>query len=47
MDSSIGQLVVLGLAVIAAIVAFIAFIIVISFINTWIQARMTGAPSPS
>ncbi|MEI6084687.1 MAG: flotillin-like FloA family protein, partial [Verrucomicrobiota bacterium] len=44
MDNSIGQLVLLGFAVIAAIVAFIAFIIVISFINTWIQARMTGAP---
>src|SRR6266478_5967148 len=44
MDSSIGQLVLLGIAVIAAIVCFIIFIIVISFINTWIQARMTGAP---
>jgi len=44
MDSSIGQLVLLGIAVIAAIVAFIVFIIVISFVNVWIQARFSGAP---
>ena len=41
---NIGQLFLLGLAVIAAIVAFIVIIIVISFINIWIQARFSGAP---
>src|SRR6266436_6662591 len=41
---NIGQLFLLGLAVIAAIVAFIVVIIVISFINIWIQARFSGAP---
>ncbi|MCG3150377.1 MAG: hypothetical protein PCFJNLEI_03861 [Verrucomicrobiae bacterium] len=41
---NIGQLFLLGIAVIAAIVAFIVVIIVISFINVWIQARFSGAP---
>ena len=39
-----GQLVLVALAVIAAIFAFIIVVIVGSFINTWIQARFSGAP---
>jgi len=40
----IGQLILVALAVVAAIFAFIVVIIVGSFINTWIQARFSGAP---
>ena len=38
------QLVLVALAVIAAVFAFIVVIVIISFINTWIQARFSGAP---
>ena len=41
---AIGQLVLVALAVIAAIFAFIVVVVVGSFINTWIQARFSGAP---
>jgi uncharacterized protein YqfA (UPF0365 family) len=40
----IGQFIVLAVTVIGAIVAFVIFIIIISFLNTWIQARFSGAP---
>ena len=44
MDASIGSLVLIALGVIGLIVFLIVFFVVISFINIWIQARMTGAP---
>ncbi len=40
----IGQLIVMAVTVIGAIIAFVVFIIIISFLNTWIQARFSGAP---
>jgi uncharacterized protein YqfA (UPF0365 family) len=40
----IGQLFLTGFIVIGAIIAFVVFIIIISFLNTWIQARFSGAP---
>jgi uncharacterized protein YqfA (UPF0365 family) len=40
----IGQLFLTGFIVIGAIIAFVIFIIIISFLNTWIQARFSGAP---
>jgi uncharacterized protein YqfA (UPF0365 family) len=40
----IGQLFLTGFIVVGAIVAFVIFIIIISFLNTWIQARFSGAP---
>jgi uncharacterized protein YqfA (UPF0365 family) len=39
-----GQLVLIILAVGAAICAFVVLIVILSFINTWIQARFSGAP---
>ena len=39
-----GQFIILIGGVVVAILALIVFVIVASFINTWIQARMTGAP---
>ena len=44
MDLNIGSLILIALLVVGAIVALIVFFVVISFINIWIQARMTGAP---
>ena len=44
MDSSIGSLVVMALLAVGVIVVLIVFFVVLSFINIWIQARMTGAP---
>jgi uncharacterized protein YqfA (UPF0365 family) len=44
MDSSIGSLVLMALLAVGCIVGLIVFFVVISFINIWIQARMTGAP---
>jgi uncharacterized protein YqfA (UPF0365 family) len=44
MDASIGSLVLIALGVVGLIVFLIVFFVVISFINIWIQARMTGAP---
>jgi uncharacterized protein YqfA (UPF0365 family) len=41
---NIGQLLIIGLAVVALIVCFVAVVIIISFINVWIQARFSGAP---
>jgi len=40
----IGQLIVMAVTVVGAIIAFVVFIIIISFLNTWIQARFSGAP---
>ncbi len=39
----IGQLILLALGVVGAIIAFVIFIVIISFLNTWIQARFSGA----
>src|SRR6202142_702784 len=44
MDSSIGSLILMALLAVGVIVGLIVFFVVISFINIWIQARMTGAP---
>ena len=44
MTLSIGELVLLALGVVGAVLVLIIFFVVISFINIWIQARMTGAP---
>ena len=44
MDASIGSLILIALGVVGLIVFLIVFFVVISFINIWIQARMTGAP---
>jgi uncharacterized protein YqfA (UPF0365 family) len=44
MDVSIGSLILIALGVVGLIVFLIVFFVVISFINIWIQARMTGAP---
>ena len=41
---SIGQLILTLLGIICLVGALILFFVVISFINIWIQARMTGAP---
>ncbi len=41
---NIGSLIAMAALAIAGIFALIAFFVVISFINIWIQARMTGAP---
>jgi uncharacterized protein YqfA (UPF0365 family) len=41
---NIGGLILLVGGVAVAIVALIVFVVILSFINTWIQARMTGAP---
>jgi uncharacterized protein YqfA (UPF0365 family) len=40
----IGSLILMALGLVAAVVCLIIFFVVISFINIWIQARMTGAP---
>jgi uncharacterized protein YqfA (UPF0365 family) len=40
----LGQLIVMLLGVVLLIGALILFFVIISFINIWIQARMTGAP---
>jgi uncharacterized protein YqfA (UPF0365 family) len=40
----LGKLVMMGIGVVGAIVLFVIFIILISFLNTWIQARFSGAP---
>ena len=44
MDTSVGSLILMALLAVGAIVGLIVFFVVISFINIWIQARMTGAP---
>ena len=44
MDSSIGSLIVMALLAVGVIVVLIVFFVVLSFVNIWIQARMTGAP---
>jgi uncharacterized protein YqfA (UPF0365 family) len=41
---NIGSLILIALCVVGAIVALIILFVVMSFINIWIQARMTGAP---
>src|ERR1051325_10065495 len=40
----VGSLILMALLVVCAIVVLIMFFVVISFINIWVQARMTGAP---
>jgi len=44
METSVGTLVLIALGLIGAVVALIIFFVILSFINIWIQARMTGAP---
>jgi uncharacterized protein YqfA (UPF0365 family) len=44
MDSSIGSLILMALLAVGVIIVLIVFFVVLSFINIWIQARMTGAP---
>lgn len=44
MENGIGSLVLMAVLAIVCIGCLIGFFIVISFINIWIQARMTGAP---
>ena len=44
MDSSVGSLILMALLAVGIIVVLIVFFVVLSFINIWIQARMTGAP---
>ncbi|HXI83306.1 MAG TPA: flotillin-like protein FloA [Verrucomicrobiae bacterium] len=44
MDGSIGSLILMAILAVCCIFGLIAFFVVISFINIWIQARMTGAP---
>lgn len=44
MDTSVGSLILMALGLIGAVVALIIFFVILSFINIWIQARMTGAP---
>ena len=44
MDSSIGSLILMALLAVGVIVVLIVFFVVLSFVNIWIQARMTGAP---
>jgi uncharacterized protein YqfA (UPF0365 family) len=44
MENGIGSLVLMAVMAVFGIGCLIAFFIVISFINIWIQARMTGAP---
>ena len=44
MDGSVGSLILIALGVVGIIIFLIIFFVVISFINIWIQARMTGAP---
>jgi uncharacterized protein YqfA (UPF0365 family) len=39
-----GSLILIALFVVVAIIALIVLFVVISFVNIWIQARMTGAP---
>jgi uncharacterized protein YqfA (UPF0365 family) len=39
-----GQLIILGLGVIAGIIALIVFIVILSQLSIWIQARFSGAP---
>jgi uncharacterized protein YqfA (UPF0365 family) len=40
----VGQLILAALGVIVAVIFLIVFFVVVSFVNIWIQARMTGAP---
>jgi uncharacterized protein YqfA (UPF0365 family) len=44
MENSIGSLILMALLAVGIIVILIVFFVVLSFINIWIQARMTGAP---
>jgi len=44
MDNSVGSLILMALLALGIIVVLIVFFVVLSFINIWIQARMTGAP---
>jgi uncharacterized protein YqfA (UPF0365 family) len=44
MDGNIGSLIVMALLAVGVIIILIVFFVVLSFINIWIQARMTGAP---
>jgi uncharacterized protein YqfA (UPF0365 family) len=41
---NLGELILMALGLIGAVIVLIVFFVVISFINIWIQARMTGAP---
>jgi uncharacterized protein YqfA (UPF0365 family) len=43
-EVNIGELILMALGLIGAVIVLILFFVVISFINIWIQARMTGAP---
>jgi uncharacterized protein YqfA (UPF0365 family) len=43
-NSSIGSLILMALLAVGVIIVLIVFFVVLSFINIWIQARMTGAP---
>jgi uncharacterized protein YqfA (UPF0365 family) len=44
MENNIGSLILMALLAVGIIVVLIVFFVVLSFINIWIQARMTGAP---
>src|SRR6266853_5848668 len=44
MENSIGSLILMALLAVGVIVVLIVFFVVLSFINIWLQARMTGAP---
>ena len=44
METSVGTLILIALGLVGAVVALIIFFVILSFINIWIQARMTGAP---
>ena len=44
MENNIGSLVLMAVLAVGIIVVLIVFFVVLSFINIWIQARMTGAP---
>src|SRR5476649_707523 len=41
---NIGQLILILIAIVGGVGLLILFFVVFSFINIWIQARMTGAP---
>lgn len=44
MENGVGSLVLMAVLAISVIVILIVFFVVLSFINIWIQAKMTGAP---
>ncbi len=43
-SSSVGSLILMAVLVVGIVVVLIVSFVVLSFINIWIQARMTGAP---